>query len=327
MAVQLGRRHFLRLAFASAAVPVISGAEDAGAYPSRPVRIVVGFAPGGGSDILARLVGQWLSERLHQPFIVENRPGASTSVAAEMVARAAPDGYTLLMYSSSAVSMATLNGQLNFNPVQDIAPVASIARAPLVMLVNPSFPSKTVPEFIAYAKANPGKIVMASSGAGGTNHLAGALLNAMAGVEMLHVPYRGDAPALADLIGGQVQVYFGTLFGSIEFIRTGRLRALAVTAAAREAALPDLPTLGEHVRGYEVSIWNGLGAPKDTPAQVVERLNQEVNAGLADATIMARLAGLGITEYASSPAGFGRFIAEEAENWGKVIKSASLGAH
>ena len=324
--MKLPRRKFVQLAASAAALPVVSRIASAQAYPTRPVRIVVGLAPGGANDIVARLMGQWLSERLGQPFIIENRPGAGTNIATEMVVRAPPDGYTLLFVSATSAINATLYERLNFNFIRDIAPVASIATNPLVMEVHPSVPAKTVPEFIAYAKANPGKINMASPGIGTTPHLAGELFKMRAGVDMVHVPYRGGGPALTDLLGGQVQVYFPGTVSSIEYIKTGRLRALAVTAATRSEALPDLPTVGEFVPGYEASNWFGVGAPKATPAAIVEQLNKEINASLADLKLKARLTDLGGTPLVGSPADFGKLIAEETEKWGKVVKFTGIKA-
>ena len=324
--MKLPRRNFLRLAAGAAALPALARIARAETYPSRPVRIVVGLAPGGANDIVARLMGQWLSERLGQPFIIENRPGAGTNIATEMVVRAPPDGYTLLFVSATSAINATLYERLNFNFIRDIAPVASIATNPLVMEVHPSVAAKTVPEFIAYAKANPGKINMASPGIGTTPHLAGELFKMRAGVDMVHVPYRGGGPALTDLLGGQVQVYFPGTVSSIEYIKTGRLRALAVTAATRSEALPDLPTVGEFVPGYEASNWFGVGAPKATPAAIVEQLNKEINASLADPKLKARLTDLGGTPLVGSPADFGKLIAEETEKWGKVVKLTGIKA-
>ena len=324
--MKLPRRNFLRLAAGAAALPALAHIARAETYPSRPVRIVVGLAPGGANDIVARLIGQWLSERLGQPFIIENRPGAGTNIATEMVVRAPPDGYTLLFVSATSAINATLYEKLNFNFIRDIAPVASIATNPLVMEVHPSVPAKTVPEFIAYAEANPGKINMASPGIGTTPHLAGELFKMRAGVDMVHVPYRGGGPALTDLLGGQVQVYFPGTVSSIEYIKTGRLRALAVTAATRSEALPDLPTVGEFVPGYEASNWFGVGAPKATPAAIVEQLNKEINASLADPKLKARLTDLGGTPLVGSPADFGKLIAEETEKWGKVVKFTGIKA-
>jgi tripartite-type tricarboxylate transporter receptor subunit TctC len=295
-------------------------------YPSRPVRIVVGFPPGGGADITARLIGQWLSERLGQPFIIDNRPGAGSNIATEAVVRAPADGYTLLLVGAYNAANAALYDNLNFNFIRDIAPVASIDRLPFVMEVNPSVPAKTVPEFIAYARVNPGKINMASVGNGSTPHLSGELFKMMTGVNMVHVPYRGEAPALTDLLGGQVQVYFGTLPGSIEYIRVGKLRALAVTTATRSEALPDVPTLSEFVPNYEASGWQGIGVPKNTPTEIVDKLNKEINAALADPKIKARLAALGATVLQGSPADFGKFIADETEKWGNVIRALNIKA-
>ena len=322
--MKLPRRNFLHLAAGAAALPAVSRFAWAQAYPSRPVRIIAGFAPGGGVDIVARLIGQWLSERLGQQFIIENRPGAGTNIATEAVVRAPPDGYTLLLVNPANAINATLYDNLSFNFIRDVAPVAGIMVVPNVMVVHPSVPAKTVPEFIAYAKANLGKINMGSGGIGGPSHVAGELFKMMAGVDLVHVPYRGVAPALTDLIGGQVQVIFSTMTGSIEYIRTGKLRALAVTTAMRAEALPDIPTVGEFVPGYEASAWYGLGAPKNTPAEIVAKLNKEINAGLADPKLRARLADLGGTVLAGSPADFSKLIAEETDKWAKVIKSAGI---
>jgi tripartite-type tricarboxylate transporter receptor subunit TctC len=295
-------------------------------YPSRPVHIIVGFPPGGGGDIVARLIGQSLSERLGQPIVIENRPGASGNIAAEAVVRASPDGYTLLLVTAANASNATLYEHLNFDFIRDIRPVASLTRDPFVMVVNPSFPAKTVPEFIAYAKANPGKINMASSGIGITTHIFGELFMIMAGIDMIHVPYRGGAPAITGLLGGQVQVYFSPLPEPIEQIKSGRLRALAVTTATRVAALPDVPSIGDFVPGYEASGWLGIGAPKNTPTEIVDKLNREINAVLADSRIKAQLAELGIAVFPSSPAEFGKLIADETEKWGKVLRAANIKA-
>ena len=276
------RRQFLHLAAGAVALPAVSRIARAQAYPTRPVRIVVGFAAGGGFDVTARLIGQSLSERLDQQFVVENRTGANGNIATEAVVRSPPDGYTLLMIEPTNILNMTLYDKLSFNFIRDIAPVAGVINQPYVMLVNPSFPAKTVPEFIAYAKANPGQINMGSAGIGGTNHLLGELFKAMTGVDMFHVPYRGGAPAITDLISGQIQVLFTGVATAIEYIRAGRLRALGVTTSTRSAALPDIPTVGEFVPGYEASIWYGLGAPKNTPAEIVDKLNKEINAALAD---------------------------------------------
>jgi tripartite-type tricarboxylate transporter receptor subunit TctC len=297
-----------------------------GAYPTRPVRIIVPTTPGGLSDSLARLMGQWLSERLGKPFIVENRPGAGTAIATEAVVKARPDGHTLLLVTSSATTNATLYDKLNFNFIRDIAPVAAISREPLVMLVHPSVPAKTVPEFIAYAKANPGKINMGGLGIGTINDVSGELFNMMAGVTMVNVPYRGTASLLNDMLGGQVQVANPTVPSSIGYIRAGTLRALAVTTAMRLEVLPDIPTVGEFLPGYEANHWYGVGAPKNTPADVIERLNKEINAALADPMIKKRFADLGGTILPGSPAEFGKFIADETEKWGKVIRAANIKA-
>jgi tripartite-type tricarboxylate transporter receptor subunit TctC len=288
------------------------------------VRLIVPVAPAGATDILARLMGQWLSERLGQPFVIDNRPGGGTNIGTEAVVHAPADGYTLLMVGSFNAINATLYDKLNHNFIRDIAPVASVIRGPTVMVVNPSVPAKSVPEFIAYVKANPGRISFASSGIGSGNHLAGELFKIMAGVDMVHVPYRSAGPALTDLLGGQVQVMFPSTVSSIEYVRAGRLRALAVTTATRSETLPDLPTVGEFVPGYEASTWFGVGAPQATPAEIVEKLNKEINAGLADPKIKARLADLGGAPLALSPAKFGKLIADETEKWGKVIRVANI---
>jgi len=322
--MKLPRRNFLHLAAGAAALPAASRIARAQAYPTRPVRIVVGFAAGGAGDITARLIGQWLSERFGQQFIVENRPGAGGNIGAEAVVRAPPDGYTLLLAAAPNAINATLYGNLNFNFIRDIAPVASFASGASVMVVNPSVPARTVPEFIAYAKANPGKVSMASQGVGGTGHVSGELFKMMTGVNLVHVPYRGAGPALIDLLGGQVQVMFPATVSSIEYIRAGRLRALAVTAATRSDALPDIPTVGEFVPGYEASNWYGIGVPTGTPAEIVGKLNKEINAALADPKMKARLADLGETPFPGSPAEFGQLIAEETEKWAKVIKFANI---
>jgi tripartite-type tricarboxylate transporter receptor subunit TctC len=324
LVTQHPRRRILSLAAGAAALPAMSRMTWAQSYPTRPVRIVVGFPPGGGADTVTRLLGQWLSERLGQSFLVENKPGADTNIATEAVVRAPPDGYTLLLCGTPNAVNATFYDKLNYNFVRDIAPVASVMRVPLVMAVHPSFPAKTVPEFIAYAKANPGKINMASAGIGDATHLASELFKMMAGVDMVHVPYRGGAPALIDLIGGQIQVSFTSMASSVEYIREGKLRALAVTSAMRSEALPDIPTVGEVMPGYESSVWFGVGAPRNTPADVIDRLNKEINAALVDPRMKARLAELGGTVLPGSPADIGRFIAEETEKWGKVIRAANI---
>jgi tripartite-type tricarboxylate transporter receptor subunit TctC len=318
------RRTFLHLAAGAAALPAVSRIAKAQTYPTRPVRIIVGFAAGGPTDIYARLIGQWLAERLGRPFLIENRPGAGGNIATEAVVNAAADGYTLLLVAAANTINATLYDNLNYTFIRDIAPVAGILRTFYVMAVNPSVPAKTVPEFIAYARANPGKINMASAGSGTPQHVAGELFKMMAGVNMLHVPYRGAAPALTDLLGGQVQVMFDNLSSSIEHIRTGKLRALAVTTAVRLEALPDVPTVGDFLPGFEASGLYGLGAPKATPAPIIERLNQEINAGLADPKVKARLADLGGAMLSGSPADFGKLIAEETEKWAKVVKFAGI---
>ena len=318
------RRQFLHLAAGAAALPFAPLVARAQAYPARPVRVIVGFAPAGATDIFTRLIGQWLSERLGQQFVVENRPGAATNLAAEAVVRSPPDGYTLLGFDVAAAFNATLYDKLNFNFIRDIAPVGGIALAPLVMVVNPSFPARTVPEFIAYAKANPGKIAMATAGNGSPMHMAGELFKMMSGVDLVHVPYRGAGPALIDLLSGQVQVAFVSAAASMEYIRVGRLHALAVTSTMRLAALSDIPTVNDFVPGYESNYWVGLGAPKSTPAGFINTLNPEVNAALADAKLKARLADLGGTALPGSPGDFGRLIAEETEKWGKVIRAANI---
>jgi tripartite-type tricarboxylate transporter receptor subunit TctC len=290
------------------------------AYPSRPVRIIVGFPPGGPSDILARLMGQWLSERLGQPFVVENRPGAASNIATEAVVRGPTDGYTLLLVADSAAINATLYDKLNFNFIRDIAPVASVIRFPYIMVVNPSVPAKSVPELIAYAKANPGKINMASPGKGSAPHINGELFKAMTGTNMVHVPYRSAAAVMTDLLSGQVQLYFGTTASSLEYVRTGKLRALAVTIERRLDELPDIPAVAEFVPGYEASNWYGLGAPKAIPAEIVDKLNKETNASLADLKMKARFADLGGTPLLGSTADFEKLIADETEKWGKVVK-------
>jgi tripartite-type tricarboxylate transporter receptor subunit TctC len=322
--VKLPRRQFLHLTAGAAALSTVSRITWAQAYPARPVHVVAPFAAGGPADILARLIGQWLSERLGQPFVIENRPGAGGNVGTEVVVRASPDGYMLLLIGSFNTINATLYDKLNFNFIRDIAPVAAIIHQPLVMAIHPSVPAKTVPEFIAHAKANPGKINMASGGIGSTPHVAGELFQMMTGVRMIHVPYRGAGLALVDLLAGQVQVYFVQTVASIKYIRTGQLRPLAVTTATRSEALPDIPTVDEFVSGYEASAWQGIGAPKNTPAEIIDRLNKEINAGLADPKLKTRLADLGGTVLVGSPADFGKFIADETEKWAKVIRTANI---
>jgi tripartite-type tricarboxylate transporter receptor subunit TctC len=318
------RRQFLHLAAGATALPALSQIARAQAYPSRPVRIVGPFAAGGTGDILARLIGQWLSERLGQPFVIENRPGAGTNVGTEVVVRAPADGYTLLLIIPPAVINVTLYEKLDFNFIRDIAPVASISLTPGVVVVNPQLPARTIPEFIAYAKANPGKINMASGGVGSSQHIYGELFKMMVGVDMAHVPYRGEGPALTDLIGGQVQVMFALVPGAIEYIRAGTLRALAVTIATRSEVLPDLPTVGDFVPGYAASAFQGIGAPKNTPTEIINKLNVEVNALLDDPKVKTRIAELGGTVLKNSPAGFGRLLAEETAKWAKVVKFANI---
>jgi tripartite-type tricarboxylate transporter receptor subunit TctC len=322
--MKLPRRQFLHLAAVAAALPALSRVASAQTYPTKPVRLVVGYAAGGVNDILARLIGQWLSEHLGQPLIIENKPGAGSNIATETVVRSPADGYTLLLVSAANAINATLYDKLNFNFIRDIAPVAGIGRVSNVMVVNPSFPAKTVPEFIAYAKANPGKIAMASAGIGSPQHVGGELFKMMTGVNMVHVPYRGGAPALTDLIGGQVQVYFSSTGSSIEYIKTDKIRPLGVTSAQRSAALPNVPAIGEFVPGYEASAWYGIGAPRSTPGEIVERLNKEVNAGLADPKIKARLAEFGALPLVGSASEFGALLSDETEKWGKVVKFASI---
>ena len=322
--MQLPRRRFLHLAAGAAAVSAVSRIASAQAYPARPVRIVVTFPAGGANDIHARLMGQWLSERLGQPFVVENRPGASGNIGTEAVVRSPADGYTLVFLSVALAINAITYDKLNYDLIRDIAPVAGFYRSFYVMLVNPSLPARTVPEFIAYAKANPGKINMGSNGIGATGHLSGEMFSMMTGVKMQHVPYRGEGPALSDLISGQIQVIFATISGSVEFARNGQLRALAVTSAARSQALPDVPTVGESVPGYEVNSWAGMGAPRNTPAEIVDRLNKEINAGLESPRIKAKYADLGLNVIGGSPAEFGKLIADDIEKWGKVVRFAGI---
>jgi tripartite-type tricarboxylate transporter receptor subunit TctC len=324
--MQLPRRQFLHLAAGAAALPAVSRIARAQTYPSRPVRVIVPAAPSGAFDIMARLIGQWLSERLGQPFVIENRPGAGTNIGTEVVARAPADGYTLLLAGTPNAINATLYDRLNFNFIRDIAPVASVFRSAYVMVVNPSVPAKSIPEFIAYAKANPGKINMASGGVGSAHHVYGELFKMMAGVNLVHVPYRGAGPALVDLLGGQVQVMFANMSSSIEYVRAGKLRALAVTTMTRSEALPDIPIMSDFVPGYEASLFLGVGVPKNTPAEIVDKLNKEVNAGLADPKMKARLADLGGTPLVGSPADFAKLIADETEKWGKVVKFVGIKA-
>jgi tripartite-type tricarboxylate transporter receptor subunit TctC len=320
----MNRRHFLAAGAAWAAGPVLPVRAQAVAYPTRPVRLVVGFAPGGSTDIAARLIGQWLSERTGQSFVIENRPGAATNIATEFVVRAPPDGYTLLMIAPSSTINATLYDNLNFVLLRDIAPVASVLRQTQIVLVNPSFDAKTIPELIAYAKANPGKIAMASAGTGSVGHLAGELFQMMAGVKFVHVPYRGAAPALTDLLGGQVQISIIGLAGALDHVKSGKLRALAVTAATRSAVLPDVPSVGEFVPGYEASDWFGVGAPKKTAPAIIDKLNADIAACLADPHLIARIEKLGGTPLVLTPAAFGKHLADETEKWGKVVRAANI---
>jgi tripartite-type tricarboxylate transporter receptor subunit TctC len=324
--MKLSRRQSLHLAAGAAVLPAVSRTARAQGYPARPIRIIVGFAAGGGQDIVARLMGQWLSERLGQTFLIDNRPGANGNIATEAVVKAPSDGYTLLHFSSTATINATLYEKLNFDFIRDIAPVASIIRTPQVMEVHPSVPATTVPEFIAYAKANPDKINMASAGTGNSSHVAGELFKVMTGVYMQHVPYRGTAPAMQDLLTNRVQIMFDSLPSSLEHIRAGRLRALAVTTATRSEALPEIPTIAEFVPGYEASIWFGIGAPKATSPEIIERLNREINVGLSNPRLKARLADLGGTPLRRSPAEFGRLMTEEVDKWAKVIRAAHIKA-
>jgi tripartite-type tricarboxylate transporter receptor subunit TctC len=322
--VKLSRRQLLQVAAGAAALPAVSRFAWAKTYPTQPVRIIVGFAAGGPNDILARLIGQWLSERLGQQFVIENRPGAGSNIATETVVRAPPDGNTLLLVGTPNAINATLYDNLNFNFIRDIAPVASLIRGALVMVVHSSVPATMLPEFIAYAKANPGKLSYGSGGVGGITHITPELFKMMAGVNMVHVPYRGVAPALTDLLGGQVQVLFANPAQSIRYIKAGKLRALAITSATRLEALPDIPTVGEFVPGYEASSIFGLGAPKNTPAEIIDKLNTEINAALADPKFKARLADLDGTVLGGTPADFGKLIANETEKWGKVVKFANI---
>jgi tripartite-type tricarboxylate transporter receptor subunit TctC len=327
MQMHRSRRRFLQLAAGAAALPAVSGSAWSQAYPSRPVRIIVGLAAGGATDIVARLIGQWLSDRLGQQFVVENRPGANGNIATEAVVNASPDGHTLLAISPAAATNGALYDKLNFDFQRDIAPVAGILRVANVMAVSLSLPVKTIPEFIAYAKANPNKINMASAGIGSSNHLSGELFKLMTGAPMLHVPYRGAAPALTDLIGGQVQVIFSAVPSTVEYIKGDKVRALAVTSTSRSETLPNLPTVAEFVPGYEASNWWGIGAPKNTPAAIVERLNKEINAAFADPKTRARLSELGGDVLTGPPADFGKLIADETEKWGKVIRTANIKAN
>jgi tripartite-type tricarboxylate transporter receptor subunit TctC len=318
------RRKFLHLAAGATALTAASRTGWAQAYPTRPVRLIVPFPPAGGSDVMARLIGQSLSERLGQPFIIENRPGAGSNIGTEAVVRAAPDGYTLLLAGINNTINATFYDKLNFNFIRDITPVAAIDGGSMIMAVYPSFPAKTISEFIAYAGANPGKINFASEGVGGVGHLCGELFKMKGGVNMVHAPYRGVAPALTDLMGAQMQVMFASMSSSIQYVRAGKLRALAVTTATRSEALPEIPTVGEFLPGFEVTGWHGVGAPKNTPSGIIDKLNREINAALAEPNMKARFADLGSTAIAGSSADFGKLIVDETEKWGKVIRAANI---
>jgi len=322
--MKLARRTFVYLALGAAVLPLVPRIARGQIYPTRPVRLICAFPAGGANDTLARLIGQWLSERLGRPFVVENRPGAATNIATEAVVRAPPDGYTLLLVAQVNAINVTLYERLNFNFNRDIAAVAGIMRVPSILEVNPSVPVHTVPEFIAYAKANPGRLNMASAGNGTSSHLSGELFKIMTGVDILHVPYRGAAAALTDLIAARVQVYFDLMPNSIAHVRSGKVRPLAITTAARSGALPDLPSVGDFVPGYEVNTWFGIGAPRGTPADIVDKLNEEINAALADPQMKARLAELGGTVLAGTPADFGKLIADETEKWARVIRAANI---
>jgi len=324
--MKLPRRRFLHLAAGAAVLPAMSRIATAQAYPSRPIHLIVPYPPGGGTDITARLMGQWLSERLGQPFIIENRPGGNTNIATEAVVRAPPDGYTLLVVDTAPTINATYFSKLNFDLIRDIAPVAGIASQTQIMEVNPSVPAKTVPEFVRYATANPGKLNMASPGNGNIGHVSGELFKMMTGINMVHVPYRGMGPVLADLLGGQVQVCFGGAISSMDYVRAGRLRALAVTTASRLEALPDIPSLSEFLPGYGATDWKGIGVPKNTPPEIIDKLNKEINAGLADPKLNARFAELGSPVLPGSPTDFGKLIADDTEKWAKVVKFAAIKA-
>jgi len=322
--MKLPRRTFLNLLAGAVALPGVSGAARAEAYPSRPVHIIVPVPPGGALDIIARLMGQWLSDHLGQPFVVENRPGAGTNIGVDAVAHAPADGYTLLLIPQSVTTNATLFQHLNFDFIRDIVPIAMISSLPLVMEVNVSNPAKTVPEFIAWAKANPGKVSMASGGTGSASHIGGELFKMMTGVDMLHVPYKGGAPAVTDLMGGQIQVYFSPLPESISVVKGGKVRALAVTTAKRAASLPDVPTIGESVPGFQINTWQGIGAPKNTPAEIVAVLNKEINAALADEKVKARMAQIGSEPNPMSPAEYEQLVVDETAKWAKVIHDAKI---
>ena len=322
--MKLLRREFLKLAAGVAAAPAFAQLAAADDYPTRPVRIIAGFAAGGGVDVTARLIGQWLTDRLGQSFVIENRPGAGGNIGTEAVVNAAPDGYTLLLATVPNAVNASLYEKLSFNFIRDIVPVAGIIRVPMVILLNPSVPAATVAEFISYAKANPDKVNMASAGNGSAPHMAGELFKMMAGVNLVHVPYRGQGPALTDLLGGQVQVLFAATPGTTEYITTGKLRALAVTSASRAEMLPELRTVGDFVPGYEASQWYGIGAPSNTPVEIVDKLNKEINAAIADPAMKARFAAIGGEPIPGSPAQFGKLISEETEKWGRVVRAAGI---
>ena len=322
--MKFARRQFLQLATAAAATPILSRSASALDYPTRPVRIVAGFAAGGGVDITARLIGQWLTEHLGQSFVTENRPGAGGNIGTEAVVTSAADGYTLLLATVPNAVNASLYEKLKFNFIRDTVPVAGIIRVPMIILLHPAVPATTVPEFIGYAKANPGKVNMASAGNGSAPHMAGELFKMMAGVDLVHVPYRGQGPAMTDLLGGEVQVLFATAPGTTDYIRTGKLRALAVTTASRAEVLPELPPVGDFVPGYETSQWYGMCAPGKTPAEIVDKLNREINAAISDAAMKTRLAALGGEPLPGSPAEFGKLIAEETEKWAKVVRVAGI---
>ena len=324
--MSLARRRFLQLAGAAVAAPAVTRAAWAQSYPARPVRLIIGYTPGGSADLTSRLIAQWLSERLGQSFVVESRPGGGTNIATEAVVRSPPDGYTLLLVAPANAINATLYEKLNYDFIRDMAPVAGLIRFPNVMEVNPSVPAKSVPEFIAYAKANPGKINYASSGNGSTIQMSAELFKMMVGVDMVHVPYRGGAPALTDMLSGQVQVMFDNLPTSIEHIRAGKLRPLAITSATRSELLPEVPALADFVPGYESSAWYGVGAPRNTPLEIIDRLNKEINAILAEPKVKARIADMGATLVAGSPADFGKLVADETEKWGKVVRFAGVKA-
>jgi tripartite-type tricarboxylate transporter receptor subunit TctC len=322
--MKLVRREFLHLAGGAAALPIMSRVASALDYPSQPVRLIIPYAAGGTTDTVARHVGPWLSERLGQPFVIESRPGAGTNVGTEAVAHASPDGYTLLLFDPSAAINATLYDKLNFNFIRDIAPIVCIFRTPLVIVVNPSVPAKTLPEFIAYAKANSGKINMASAGNGSSSQLTGELFKEMAGINMTHIPYRGGGPAIVNLLGGQVDIFFSPMAIAVAHVQAGKLRALGVTSATRSDALPEIPTVGEFLPGYEANYWIGLGAPKKTPVAVIDRLNKELNVALSEPKMRTRFADVGGTAVGGSPADFAKLVSEETEKWGKVIRAAKI---